>query len=116
MKPWRAEFLADQLKLNDFGGTEYLLGQLAADGWTEELLFARAELYRTRGNPRDLVSAADLYRQAIAQDPGRAESYRGLGLSLMRSGAGAEGAEALRRYVALKPAAPDAAMIATLAP
>jgi hypothetical protein len=114
MKPWRAEFLADQLKLNDFGGTEYLLGQLASDGWSEDLLFARGELYRTRGNPRDLVSAADFYRQAITQDPAHAEAYRGLGLSLMRSGGAEEGTAALKHYLALKPAAPDAAMIATL--
>ena len=115
MKPWRGEFLADQLKLNDFGGTEYLLEQLAGSGWTEDLLFARAELYRMRGNPRDLLSAAGFYKQAIALDPAHAESYRGLGLSLMRSGATEEGGAALKRYLALKPAAPDAAMIATLA-
>ncbi len=30
MRPWRASFLADQIKLNDFGGSEYLLGELAA--------------------------------------------------------------------------------------
>jgi len=29
MAAWRGEFLDDQLKLNDFAGTEYLLGQLA---------------------------------------------------------------------------------------
>ncbi|MBB3346457.1 M48 family metallopeptidase [Sphingomonas sp. BK069] len=26
LRPWRAAFLADQIKLNDFGGTDYLLG------------------------------------------------------------------------------------------
>lgn len=114
IKPWRAEFLADQLKLNDFGGTEYLLEQLANDGWAEDLLFARGELYRTRGNPRDLVSAAGFYKQAIALDPTHAQSYRGLGLSLMRSGVTEEGRAALKRYLALDPVAPDAAMIATL--
>ena len=40
-------FLA-QIKLNDFGGTEYLLSQLASSGgWTGDLLFAKGELYRT---------------------------------------------------------------------
>lgn len=116
LSKWRSEFLADQLKLNDFGGTEYLLGQLAAGGWTEDLLFARAELYRSRGNPRDLSSAAGFYRQAIALNPSRAESYRGLGLSLLRGGDDAQGGVALKQYLVLKPTAPDAAMIATLAP
>jgi len=49
-------FLAAQIQLNDFGGTEYLLDQLASsDGWTGELLYAKGELYRQRGNPRDWV-------------------------------------------------------------
>ena len=116
MKPWRVDFLADQLKLNDFGGTEYLLAQLAGDHWTEDLLFARAELFRLRGNPRDLVTAAGLYRDAIALEPGRAESYRGLGLALMRGGDAAAGGDALKHYLVLKPQASDAAMITTLLP
>lgn len=114
MRPWRAGFLADQLKLNDFGGTEYLLGELARGGWTEDLLFARGELYRARGNPRDLVAAADFYRQAIALDPGHAESHRGLGLALMRAQAVEEGRAALRRYLELSPQAGDAPMISMM--
>ena len=111
---WRPQFLDDQLKLNDFGGTEYLLGQLARSGWTTDLLFARAELYRMRGNPRDLVSAADFYRQALALSPDNAEVYRGLGMALLRGGNAAEGKEALRHYLTLRPDAQDAAMITVL--
>jgi Zn-dependent protease with chaperone function len=111
---WMPEFLADQLKLNDFGGTEYLLGQAASSGWTPDLLFARGELYRIRGNPRDFVSAADFYRQAIAMRADFAESYRGLGLSLLRGQDAAEGKEALRQYLTLRPDASDAALISSL--
>lgn len=114
LRPWRAAFLADQLKLNNFGGTDYLLGQLAVDGWSEDLLFARAELYRLRGNPRDLVSAADFYRQALALDPTHGESHRGLGLVLLRGGEVETGRAELRRYLELAPTAPDAAMIRSL--
>jgi len=114
MKPWRALLLADQLKRNDFAGTEYLLGQLAQDGWTEELLFARGELYRLRRHPRDLVAAARFYTDAIALDPKHAESQRGLGLALLRSGEVERGRLALRRYLELVPAASDAPMLATL--
>lgn len=114
MKPWRAQFLADQLKLNDFGGTEYLLGELAADGWSEDLLYARGELYRTRGNPRDLIVAAGFYRQAVALEPRHAEAYRGLGLASLRSGDAEAGRAALKRYLELSPAASDAAMMSTL--
>ena len=111
---WRPEFLADQLKLNDFAGSEYLLGQLAEDGWTADLLFARGELYRLRGNPRDLVSAAQFYRDAIAQGATDPAVHKSLGIVLLRSNAGAEGRQALQHYLALAPDAKDASMISAL--
>jgi len=108
-------FLADQIKLNDFGGTEYLLGQLAsAAGWTGDLLFARAEMYRMRGNPRDLVSAAQFYSDAIKAGYTAPEARRGLGLSLMRSGQVTEAKSALTEYLRLRPDASDAKAIAAL--
>jgi hypothetical protein len=113
--PWLPRFLDDQVKLNDFGGTEFLLAQLAdARGWTSDLLYARGELYRSRGHPRDLVNAADFYRQSIALDAGRAEAHRGLGLSLMRARVIEEGRAALARYVSMRPEASDASMIQAL--
>jgi len=110
---WRPQFLADQLKLNDFEGTDYLIGELGRAHWTADLLFSRGELYRMRGNPRDLVSATTFYRDAIAQDPANAEAYRGLGLAQLRS-RDAAGGDALKKYLAMRPDAPDAAMISTL--
>lgn len=110
---WRREFLADQLKLNDFEGTDYLIGELAGSQWTADLLFSRGELYRARGNPRDLVSAIGFYRDALQQDPANAEAYRGMGLAQLRSRDPA-GAETLRKYLDMKPDAPDRAMISTL--
>jgi Zn-dependent protease with chaperone function len=113
MATWRPQFLADQLKLNDFEGTDYLIGELASKRWTPDLLFARGELYRMRGNPRDLVSAVTFYRDAIAQDPANAEAYRGMGLAQLRSRDPA-GGDTLKKYLAMKPDAPDRAMISTL--
>lgn len=113
MTQWRAQFLADQIKLNDFEGTDYLIGQLAGAGWTPDLQFARGELYRSRGNPRDLVSAIGFYQRAIAGDAANAEAYRGLGLAQLRSRDPAA-PDALRKYLAMKPDASDHAMIAML--
>lgn len=113
--PWLPQLLDDQIKLNDFGGSEYLLGQLAEGGWTGPLLFARGELYRERGHPRDLVSAAQFHAAAIATGQAPPEAHRGLGLALMRSGQAEAGRAALRDYLRLRPQAADAAMIATLA-
>jgi hypothetical protein len=112
---WLPEFLDDQVKLNDFGGSEYLLGELAlSGGWSPDLLFARAELYRQRGNPRDLTTAAQFYREAIDKGLTRPEASRGLGLALMRSQETEGGKLALRHYLELKPDASDASMIASL--
>lgn len=110
-----ALFLSDQIKQNDFGGTEHILGQLAAtSGWTGDLLYARGELYRTRGNPRDLVSAAQFYGEAIKAGYTAPEARRGLGLSLLRSGQVTDGRAALNEYLRLKPDASDAKAISAL--
>jgi len=115
MAKWLPVFLNDQIKLNDFGGSEYLLANLAdGTGWSTPLLCARGDLYRERGNPRDLVSAAQFYQEAIGKGDATPEAYRGLGLALLRGQQVAEGQAALATYLRLKPAATDAALIATL--
>lgn len=109
------QFLADQVKLNDFGGTEYLLAELASrNGWTAELLFARGELYRQRGYPRDLISAAQFYGEAIGKGHDAPEAHRNLGLSLLRSGQTEAGKAALAEYLRLKPDASDSSAISAL--
>jgi beta-barrel assembly-enhancing protease len=108
-------FLADQIKLNDFGGSEYLLGELAGvSGWTGDLQFARGELYRARGNPRDLVSAASFYGEAIKLGYTAPEARRNLGLALLRSGQATDGRSALADYLRMKPDASDAKAISAL--
>ena len=114
MTPWLPLFLDDQIKLNDFGASEYIITMLSARGWTAPLWSARGDLYRARGNQRDLIAAAEFYGNAIALDPELAEAQRGLGLSLLKTGHREEGQAALRRYLALKPNAPDASMIVML--
>lgn len=106
------KFLADQVRLNDFNGTEYILSGIAGTtGWTGELLNARAELFSARGNPRDLITSTTLYLQAIDAGYRSPETVRGLGLSLVKSGKRTEGAKYLAEYLAAMPEAPDAAII-----
>lgn len=110
------DFVDDQVKLNDLGGTDLLLGQLAAvSGWTPVLLFARGELYRSRGSPADLARAAEVYRSAIAAPDAPIEAWRGLGLALLRTGQDDEGRRALQQYLERRPEAKDRAMITMLA-
>lgn len=116
MAPWLPIFLEDQIKLNDFGASEYLIQSLAESGWTAPLWFARGELYRLRGHPRDLVNAAEFYQSAIQLDPALANAHRGLGLSLLKTARPTEGQAALRKYLELKPDASDAGMIRLMLP
>jgi predicted Zn-dependent protease len=111
MTKWLPVFLDDQIKLNDFGGSEYLINALAQEGWTPWLWHARGELYRARGAQRDLVHAAEFYGKAVALEPAHPYAHRGLGLSLIKTGRSTEGRAALERYLQLKPDASDAAMI-----
>jgi beta-barrel assembly-enhancing protease len=116
IKPLIRELLADQIKLNDFGGSEYIINSLASDGWTAELWFARGELFRLRGNPRDHENAVDFYREAIALNPAMADAYRGLGFSLMKTNRRSEAYQALTQYLSTKPDAQDKGMIKMLLP
>jgi hypothetical protein len=115
VKDWWPRLIDDQIKLNDFGATEFLLEQLASNGWTSELLFARGELHRSRGNAKDFAVAIGYYRQAIAKGETIPEAWRGLGLALLRSGAQEDGKAALRKYLAGRPNADDRAIIAAMA-
>lgn len=111
MAPWLPLFLDDQIKLNDFGASDFIINRLAETGWTATLWRARGDLYRARGEQRDLMNAADFYAKAVALDPTMAEAQRGLGFACAKTGRIIEGRAALTRYLELRPAASDAEMI-----
>ena len=112
---WWPGFVDDQVKLNDFGATDFLLTRLAAEGWTPDLLYARAELHRARNAAGDMAKAAGFYRGAIAGGSTLPEARRGLGLALLKSGDDDGGRAALAEYIRMKPDAGDRAMMAMLA-
>jgi predicted Zn-dependent protease len=114
LAPYWAMFVSDQIKLNDFGGSEYLLSNLAADGWTAPLLFARAELYRVRGTPADLLFAVNYYQQAATLPDAPAETWRGLALAQSRLGEVSAVRVAIKEYLVRKPDAPDRAALVTM--
>lgn len=116
LSPWLPLLLEDQVRLNDFGASDYLIEKLASDGWTADLWFARAELYRTRGNQRDFVNAIQFYGNAIGLNASLAPAHRGLGLALVKSGRAQEGQAALQKYLQLSPGASDAKMIRLMIP
>ena len=112
LAPFWPGFVDDQLKLNDFGGSEFLLDSLAAGGWTPPLLYAHAELYRRRAVDGDLDRARALYTQAIDGGGQMPELWRGRGLALDKLGRHAEARVDLAEYLRRAPDAPDKSMIA----
>lgn len=103
------------VKSNEFAAADYVIQSRAkALGWDGLLLHARGELYRLRGNPRDLVTARQFYEQAIATGAAPAEAWRGAGLTAMRGGDGTAGRAALQEYLIRMPQAPDAAAMKIL--
>lgn len=112
---WWPRLIEDQVKLNDFAATEYLLAGMARGNWTADLLYARAELHRARGKADDIKVAERFYRQSVAADAQLGESWKGLGLVLLRQGKAAEGRRMLRHYLAIAPEASDSAMIGLMA-
>jgi beta-barrel assembly-enhancing protease len=115
MRPMLPRLLHSQVRMHDFGGTEYILGSIARmTGWTGELLFARGEMYQLRGNPRDFVTASQFYRQAIAQGFAPPVAHRNLGISLLKAGAASEAQPELATYLQLAPDATDASVIKAL--
>lgn len=109
------ELLDTLVKGNDFGGADYVITSRAEDtGWTGLLHNARGELYRLRGNQRDLATAQGFYQQATAYPDAPPEAWRGLGLCTMRLGDVKAGRAALAEYLKRSPEARDAASIKML--
>lgn len=111
---WWPRLINDQIRMNDFGATEFLLSQLASDGWTPELYYARGELYRARGKAGDFKTAAGYYREAVKKVEILPESWRGLGLALLREGDAKGGQKALKTYLSRAPGASDFGMISQM--
>jgi hypothetical protein len=114
LAPMWASFVDDQLKLNDFGGSEFLLKALAGANWTPQLLYARAELYRRRAQAGDLPQARDFYTAAISGGGDLPELWRGRGLTLQKLGAAEQARADFTEYLRRAPNAPDKAMITIL--
>jgi beta-barrel assembly-enhancing protease len=107
----RKTFLDDQVKLNDPGASLYLIRNLARDGWNGLLRHAEGEVWRLRGAKGDSSLAGQSYAAAIGYPDAPPEAWRAHGQQLIRDGRREEGVAALRRYLALAPNAPDAAMV-----
>ena len=109
--PHRQMLLEDQVKLNDPGGSLYIIENLAKDGWNGMLRFYEGEVWRLRGRSDDKERAAQAYAAAVAFPDAPADAWRAHGYALMKAGRRDEGKRALGRYLAMAPNAPDAPMV-----
>ncbi|MEQ7872866.1 M48 family metalloprotease [Sphingomonas sp. ASV193] len=107
----RPMLLDDQVKLNDPGGSQYIVETLAQDGWDGPLRFAEAEIWRLRNRDGDTLRAAQGYAAAVTYADAPADAWRWHGLMLSKAGRKAEARVAFERYLALAPAAPDAPFV-----
>jgi hypothetical protein len=113
---WWPQFLDDQLKLNDDGGSLFLIDSIdKANGWTPWSGFARAEFHRRRGAPGDAEAAVGFYSDTIARGGDLPELWRGRGYALRKAGRAEEASADFREYLGRVPDAPDRAMVSTLA-
>jgi predicted Zn-dependent protease len=111
--PIRQMLLDDQVKLNDPGGSEYLIQTLAQDGWNGLLRFYEGEVWRLRNrqNQGDDVRAAQSYAAAVVYPDAPADAWRWHGIFLLKKGRTAEAKAAFAKYLTMSPEAPDAAWV-----
>lgn len=116
MAYWWPQFLDDQLKMNDHGGSQYLIESMGkANGWSPWIAYARAEFHRRRGNAGDINAALGYYSEAIAQGGDLPELWRGRGFALRKLGRQDEARTDFREYLDRVPNAPDRGMVTMLA-
>ena len=107
----RPTLLDDQVKLNDPGASQYIINNLAKDGWNGLLRHHEAEIYRLRNRTGDDVRAGQGYAAAVLYPDAPADAWRWHGILLMKAGRREEARAALGRYLAMVPNAPDAAFV-----
>jgi len=110
--PLRFGWLQDEIKRGQYEESLVLFDRmLTAKPSDAEVLYARGEIYRLRGDKGDLPRALeDLTHAASAAKP-PAETFRSLGLVQKQLGNAPAAARAIDRYLALAPDAPDAGLL-----
>ncbi len=115
MAAWWPQFLDDQLKTNDQGGSLFLIDNIEkAGGWSPWIAYARAEFHRRRSSAGDIEVAIGHYSDAIARGGDLPELWRGRGFALRKAGRTDDALADLREYLGRKPDASDRAMVSAL--
>lgn len=109
LAPIRAQLLADEIGLRQYGRSEIVFDQLLAaapeDG---RLWFSKGELYRLRAGADDPSRARSTYERALEAKNAPPETHRSLMLVELKLGARDRAQAAYDAYLKLKPDASDA--------
>ena len=70
-------------------------------------LYLLGEVYRKRGEEKDIAEARERYRSALEQDPSYPDPYKGLGLIYLKQGEKGKAKDNFERYLELAPKAED---------
>jgi predicted Zn-dependent protease len=110
--PLRYGWLQDEVKRGQYEESLVLFDRLLSGKPSDaEVLYARGEVYRLRGDKDDLPrSLDDLTRATAAQKP-PVEAFRSLGLVHKQRADAPAAAQAFEKYLALAPDAPDAGLL-----
>jgi beta-barrel assembly-enhancing protease len=110
--PLRFGWLQDEIKRGQYEESLVLFDRLlGARPDDTEVLYARGEVYRLRGEGGDLAKALDdLGKAATAAKP-PVDTFRSMGLAYKQRADAPAAAQAFQKYLTLAPEAPDGAMI-----
>lgn len=112
MDPFWKMALEDELNLNQFGRTEFILDNLIANNISPGVThFYKGELYRARKEEGDLAQARWHYEQALEFDSFLPETHRSLGLLQLKEKQHAQAMRNFEAYLRLAPEAEDREMI-----
>ena len=112
IRPFRSDFLADEVRLRQPTATLRLFRYMAErDGLDAALAFHWGEVYRLRGWQDDRDRALSTYARALAFADAPAETHRSIALVRRALGQPRGARFAFERYLAARPDAPDRAMI-----
>lgn len=110
--PVRDMILADEVNQGTFKRTSRLLDELMpGDPAPGQLLFARGNLHRKRGEEEDEAIALGFYHEACEANGAPIEAFRQVGVMRWRRGEKEQAREYFRRYLKLAPNAGDRKMI-----
>lgn len=110
--PLRLGWLQDEVKRGQYEESlvlfDRLLGRSKEDA---EILYARGEVYRLRGEKQDLDRSVDDLVRATAAPEAPVDAYRSLGLAEKQRSNASAAVAAFDKYLSLAPDAPDAGMV-----